>query len=70
MSELLGKARRFPLRARILELYEEDESRSLEPCDLLGALRSEFGDLSPADIKYPVTWLRIAGLISDPEGGK
>ena len=64
----LEKARRSPLRARILELYEADESRSLEPRDLLDAFQGEFGDPAPALIQYHVRRLRQAGLISDPGG--
>ena len=59
----LQQARKAPLRARILALYEEDSSRSLEPSDLLSELRGEFGELSIAHIEYHLGRLRELELI-------
>jgi DNA-binding transcriptional ArsR family regulator len=59
----LEQARKAPLRARILALYEEDSSRSLEPSDLLEDLQAEFGKLSIAHIEYHLRRLRGLELI-------
>jgi DNA-binding transcriptional ArsR family regulator len=66
----LEQARKAPLRARILALYKEDSSRSLEPSDLLGDLSREFGELSLAHIEYHLGRLRELEMIppSRPEG--
>jgi DNA-binding transcriptional ArsR family regulator len=59
----LQQARKAPLRARILALYEEDSTCSLEPSDLLCDLRSEFGEPSIAHIEYHLGRLRELELI-------
>ena len=60
---ILEQARKAPLRAAILALYQEDSSRSLEPPDLLDDLQAEFGKLSTAHIEYHLGRLRELELI-------
>ena len=57
------QARKSPVRARILELHEQDPSRSLAPDHLHTELCKSFDDLSQAQIAYHLRWLHTAGLI-------
>jgi Fe2+ or Zn2+ uptake regulation protein len=57
------QARKSPVRVRILELYEENEGRSLEPDALLPRLREGFGSVSRPQLAYHLRWLRDADLI-------
>lgn len=57
------QARKSPVRVGILELYQEDEDRSLEPDELLPRLCEWFGKVSRSQIAYHLRWLRDADLI-------
>jgi len=57
-------ARSHPIRARILELYEEELGRSLTPDDLLPELEGLPG-ATLAGIAYHLKVLRDAGLLPD-----
>ncbi|HEY3552410.1 MAG TPA: hypothetical protein VGK66_01865 [Solirubrobacterales bacterium] len=56
------------MRLRILELYEEDEARSLDPDELLPRFCEWFGNVSRSQLVYHLRWLRDADLIpqADP----
>lgn len=62
-DRLLEQARVAPLRARILELYEEDKDRSLSPSDLFRDLSDEFNNASIRHIEYHLKRLSELGLI-------
>lgn len=59
-------ARSHPIRARILELYEEDEGRSLTAADLRPELE-ELPGATLVGVAYHLQVLRGVGLL--PEGG-
>ncbi|HEX6456444.1 MAG TPA: hypothetical protein VF009_07995 [Solirubrobacterales bacterium] len=62
------QARRAPMRARILELYEQDRGRSLAPDDLIDELTENFGvRITKAQVAYHLRWLREAELIPAEE---
>lgn len=67
-SEKLARARKAPLRAHILHLYEEDKSRPLRAPELLDDVAKLFGPVSLSHLEYHLRWLREAGLI--PPGGE
>jgi Fe2+ or Zn2+ uptake regulation protein len=56
------QVRKAPVRARMLDLYEGDRTRSLSARDLIGELRESFGEVPLAQVQYHLTWLRAAGL--------
>lgn len=60
------QALRSPMRARILELYAEDEGRSLDAEDLRHELDEWFGRVSLPQIAYHLRWFREAELIPAP----
>jgi|GEM_PF-2009889 len=60
-------ARSHPIRARILELYEEDEGRSLAAADLQPEL-DELPRPTLAVVAYHLQVLRHSGLIPESAG--
>ncbi len=55
------RARKHPIRAKILGLYEQDESRSLVALDLLPDLEEE--DTNVSAVAYHVRILQDAKLL-------
>jgi DNA-binding transcriptional ArsR family regulator len=64
------RARKSPIRVRILELHEQDKRRLLDPDHLRPHLCRWFGDVSRSQIAYHLRWLRDSELIpsADPKG--
>jgi len=64
-AEQEAYARNHPVRLRILELYAQDEGRSLAAQDLMAKLGGE--KTTPSAVAYHVRVLKHAGLLPDAE---
>lgn len=58
-----ARARKSPVRSRMLDLYEEDQDRSLEPVTFLEELTREGWRVSLAQVNYHLRKLADAKLI-------
>lgn len=63
------RARISPVRARILDLYEEDQSRSLRPVQLVEELSREGWDVNIELVVYHLRRLYDAELVPEPRIG-
>jgi len=63
-----ARARISPARARMLDLYEEDPTRSMEPAALFEELTGEGWDVTVSQVNYHLQKLVDAELIPAPNG--
>jgi DNA-binding transcriptional ArsR family regulator len=69
-SELrIAQARKSPVRARILDLYEQNRNRSMAPADLLSELDA-LGVKSLGQVDYHLRRLQDLGLLPAPFVGR
>lgn len=60
------RARVSPVRSRMLDLYEQDSSRSMEPHDLVEELTREGWEVNLPHVTYHLRKLQDAELIPTP----
>jgi Fe2+ or Zn2+ uptake regulation protein len=60
------RARVSPVRARMLDLYEDDHSRSMTPQDLVNELTREGWEVSLSQVNYHLRRLQDAKLVPAP----
>jgi DNA-binding transcriptional ArsR family regulator len=63
------RARISPVRSRMLDLYEEDRDRSLEPAAMAEELTLEGWEVSQAQVNYHLRKLQDAELVPTCLGG-